>query len=187
MKRLLVAAAAALALAGCMQQIGQQRQSATACSVSASDTWSPASAGEFSIEATTTGPDCQRAVATLVIRDAQGQVAWVEAYSTEDIMVLAPAHDVAAMRAALAEWIAPESNTTMQSTSALPEWPTNADSPQSGEFPFYPEAGYDRDSYNTLRTNNLPLYCFVQGMESMACLALSDGGLEKIGVQSFPG
>jgi hypothetical protein len=187
MKRILAAAAAALALAGCMQQIGQPREAAAACAASASDTWRPAGAGEYSIEATTSGPDCRRAVATLVIRDAQGQVAWTEAYPTEDIMVLAPAHDVAAMRTALAEWIAPESNTTMQSTSALPEWPTTADSPQNGEFPFYPEPGYDRDAYSALRANNLPLYCFVQGMESMACLALRDDGLEKIGVQAFPG
>jgi len=31
------------------------------------------------------------------------------------------------------------------------------------------------------------MYCYVQGMESLACLVISDEGLEKIGVQSFPG
>jgi hypothetical protein len=185
MKQVL-AIAAVLALGGCMQQIGQ-RELASACNVAAHDTWRPQGASEFNIDAATTGPDCERAVATLVIRDAEGRVAWAEAYPTEDIMVLASARDNGAMEVSLAGWINPAANTTMQSTSALPEWPANADSPQNGEFPFYPEAGYDRDSYNTLRSNNLPLYCFVQGMESMACLALSDGGLEKIGVQSFPG
>ncbi len=178
--------AAALALAGCMQQINQ-RESATTCNATASDTWRPEGGGEFSIEATTSGPNCEHAVATLVIRDAQGRVVWAEAYPTEDIMVLAGARDKGAMEVSLAGWINPAANTTMQSTSALPEWPANADSPQNGEFPFYPEEAYDRDSYTTLRTNNLPLYCFVQGMESMACLALGDSGLEKIGVQSFPG
>jgi ABC-type Fe3+-hydroxamate transport system substrate-binding protein len=187
MKRILVAAAAALAIAGCMQQIGRRESAASACNVSANDTWRPEGGGEFSIEAASAGPDCERAVATLVIRDAEGRVAWAEAYPTEDIMVLANARDSGAMEVSLAGWINPAANTTMQTSSALPEWPANADSPQNGEFPFYPEAGYDRDSYTTLRTNNLPLYCFVQGMESMACLALGDSGLEKIGVQSFPG
>jgi len=102
-------------------------------------------------------------------------------------MVLAPAQDAAAMRDALAAWISPASNTIMQTSAALPEWPGNADAPQNGEFPFYPEAGYGREAYNTLRSNNLPLYCYVQGMESQACLALSEGGLTKIGVQTFPG
>ena len=86
----------------------------------------------------------------------------------------------------LAEWVTPGS--TMISTSALPEWPANAQAPESGEFPFYPEEGYDREAYNALRTNNLPLYCYVQGMESLACIAFSgEGEVSKIGVQSFPG
>ncbi len=75
----------------------------------------------------------------------------------------------------------------MQTSAALPDWPANADGPQSGEFPFYPEAGYDRESYMTLRANDLPLFCYVQGMESMGCLAAADGEVTKIGVQSFPG
>ena len=102
-------------------------------------------------------------------------------------MVLAPARDPEAMREVLAEWIDPASNTTLQTSSALPEWPANAQAPQNGEFPFYPEEGYDRAAYNTLRANNLPLLCYVQGMESVACLALGDGELTKIGVQTFPG
>jgi hypothetical protein len=32
------------------------------------------------------------------------------------------------------------------------------------------------------------VFCYVQGMESMACIGLSkDGQMTKIGVQSFPG
>jgi hypothetical protein len=102
-------------------------------------------------------------------------------------MVLAQAHDQDAMRTALNEWIDPAHNTTMQTTSALPDWPANADAPASGEFPFYPESYVDRDSYIALREADVPLLCYVQGMESMACLALRDGQLEKVGVQSFPG
>ncbi|MGQ0531768.1 MAG: hypothetical protein ACT4OF_03640 [Caulobacteraceae bacterium] len=178
--------ALALALVACAPE-ANDRENRAACHATANDMWRPEGGGEFSIEATSAGPDCERAVATLVIRDGEGQVAWTEAFPTEHVMVLASARDTGAMRTALAQWIDPAGNTTMQTSSALPEWPANAESPQSGEFPFYPEEGYDRESYTALRANNLPLYCYVQGMESMACLALGDGELTKIGAQSFPG
>lgn len=133
------------------------------------------------------GADCAKAVATIVIRDVQGNALWAQAYSTEHVMVLAPAHDSAAMRIALSEWIDPAGDTTLQTTSALPEWPANAESPQNGEFPFYLDEGTTREDYNAVRDANAPMYCYVQGMESLACLALRDGGLQSVGVQTFPG
>ena len=59
--------------------------------------------------------------------------------------------------------------------------------PMSGEFPLYLEDGTTREDYAALRVKKLPMFCYVQGMESQACLALEDGGLRKIGAQSFPG
>ena len=59
--------------------------------------------------------------------------------------------------------------------------------PRSGEFPFYPEPYYDRSGYEVLRQSDVPLFCYVQGMESIACVALENGRMEKVGVQSFPG
>lgn len=90
------------------------------------------------------------------------------------------------MQAALAEWIDPARNTTLQTSSALPEWPASTEFPTNGEFPFYPE-GFTREAYNALRAAHLPLYCYVQGMESMACIVYGDGGVDKVGVQTFPG
>lgn len=183
--RLVFLAAAAFALTACLQQTAV-RTNPTVCNAAANNVWNPEGGGEFSIAANTSGPDCERAVATLVIRDGEGRVAWAEAYPTEHVMVLADAGDAGAMEAALSSWIDPEAN-TMQSTSALPEWLASANAPQSGEFPFYPEPEFDREGYAALRTSDVPLYCFVQGMESMSCLALSNGRLEKVGVQLFPG
>lgn len=57
----------------------------------------------------------------------------------------------------------------------------------SGEFPFYVEEGLDRAAYEAVRGRDAPMFCYIQGMESAACLALEDGRLAKIGVQSFPG
>lgn len=142
----------------------------------------------FSLEATTVGPDCARAVATLVVRDSSGAPAYAQAHVAAHVMTLAPAADPGAMQAALAEWIEVSNNTAMTTTAALPEWPANAQSPESGEFPFYvDDAWNDRAGYEELRAGARPMFCYVQGMESLACLALFRDQLEKIGVQSFPG
>ena len=66
-------------------------------------------------------------------------------------------------------------------------WPPGAQQPASGEFPFYPEEGVDRDYYEKARAARAPLFCYVQGMESMSCVAIIEGGMVKLGVQSFPG
>lgn len=184
-----ILAAAALALtSACTFVAPTATQSAEAgCALSVSTPWRPLSGTEFSVEAGTLGADCAKAVATLVIRNVQGDVLWAEAFDATHIMVLAPAHDADAMRTALAEWISPDSNTTMQTTSALPEWPAHADSPQNGEFPFYPAEGMTREEYTQIRAANAPLYCYVQGMESLNCLALRDGALQSVGLQTFPG
>jgi hypothetical protein len=192
MRILLIVGALALA-AGCTRIDEDKASNVEAqahdnlCPAAASQPWRPLSGTEFTVEAYADGPDCERAVATLVVRDAQGNVLYTEAAPSAHIMVLAQARGRAAMQVALAEWADASNNTTMRTTAALPDWPAGANAPASGEFPFYVEPGYDRDSYLQLRESNVPLFCYVQGMESMGCLALQDGALNKIGVQSFPG
>lgn len=183
--RLLMVAGVAVLAAACSQPAEEAEHMSAGCEARAAQPWQGAGA-TYSVEATTTGPDCERAVATLVIRDSSGTPVYSEAHMAEDIMMLAPARDTAAMQTALQEWVTFD-NHTMATTSALPDWPNGATGPQSGEFPFYPEEAYDRDSYMRLRENNLPLLCYVQGMESQACLALADGEFSKVGVQTFPG
>lgn len=184
MRIILIAAFAALG-AACVQQIEQTGEMSAGCEVRAAQPWEGGGAA-YSVEATTTAPDCERAVATLTIRDSSGVPVYAVAHMAEDIMMLAPAHDAAAMQTALQEWVTFD-NHTMTTTSTLPDWPANAAGPQNGEFPFYPDEIYDRDTYMRVRANNLPLLCYVQGMESLACLALADGEFSKVGVQSFPG
>lgn len=184
MRFIMIAGALALA-AACTQPASQT--AAAGCAVSVSTPWRPLSGTEFTVEASSMGADCAKAVATIVVRDVQGSALWAQAYSTEHVMLLADARDPTAMRAALSEWIDPAGNTTMQTTGALPEWPANADSPQNGEFPFYPDEAVNRETYNEIRTGDTPLYCYVQGMESLACVTLRDGGMMQVGVQLFPG
>lgn len=182
MRTILIAGALAL-LASCAPAEEQDIMS-EGCDARGVGAWE-AGGANVSVEATTSGPDCARAVATLVFRDSSGVPILAEAYLAEDVMTLASAHDIAAMNTALAEWTT--NGTTMQSTSGLPEWPANADSPQNGEFPFYPAEGMTRESYAALRGADAPMFCYVQGMESLNCLTLTDGGLQSIGVQTFPG
>lgn len=191
MRNLIIAGALALA-ASCSpadQAKGDWRTSAieSTCTASAAQRWTPLSGVYFSIEATTSGPTCESAVATIIVRYAEAQLLYTEAFPAAHVMTLASARDADAMQRALAEWIDPASNTTMQTTGALPDWPANADGPQSGEFPFYVADGWDREAYMAARAANTPMFCFVQGMESMACLVSRNETFEKIGVQSFPG
>lgn len=184
MRLVLLALVSALAVA--CSPAEEAEQMSEGCDARGVSQW--AVTGEtFSVEATTTGPDCARAVATLTVRNASGEPLYSEAFVTAQVMTLAPAHDSAAMNTALAEWVAP--NTTLTATGSLPEWAANAQAP-GGEFPFYPDNhpnGYTRESYEAMRAANYPMFCFVQGMESLACFTYSDGGIEYLGVQTFPG
>lgn len=183
--RILFAGALALMLAAC-SQAADQSATVTGCAANATTSWAPEGGPALNIEANVSGPDCQHAVATLVIRDAQNNVQWAEIYRAEHVMVLAGAADAAAMQTAANEWVAFD-NHTMATTGALPEWPANAEQPQNGEFPFYPESDVTREIYNTYRTRDLPMYCYVQGMESQACLTWDTDRLVLLGVQTFPG
>ncbi|MBL8545870.1 MAG: hypothetical protein JNL81_05360 [Hyphomonadaceae bacterium] len=187
MRGFLIAGLAALAVAACTPAAEQHGDLSEGCDARGVATWNTPADPNASIEAITTGPDCARAVATLIIRNGSGEPIYSETHIPSQVMTLAQAGTPAAMQTALQEWVDPASNTTMQASSALPEWPANADGPQSGEFPFYPAEGSTREIYNAVRGADAPMYCYVQGMESLNCLVLQDGALESVGVQSFPG
>lgn len=187
MKNWMTAAALAFALVACAEQaeVVGETASVSGCQAVATEVWRPLSGAEFTIEATSAGPDCARAVATLTIRDVRGHALYTQAYAAEQVMGLNEARDLASMQQAMSDWIR-SSNSTL-ATTALPDWPVGAQGPVSGEFPFYVEEGVTRADYLALKRRNAPVYCYIQGLESQACLALEQGGLIKIGVQTFPG
>lgn len=179
MKKFIVAAA--FAIAG----MAAATASAKDCSGIAGTGW-PAMKG-YTIGAIAGGPDCGKAVALIVIRDAEGNAVWHESYVAEQVMVLAGAQTSEELTKALTEWI-DTSNQQFKTTADLPEWAEGADSPVSGEFPFYPEEGIDREMWGKIRAAKTPVYCYVQGMESVACVSNDpEMGFYKIGVQTFPG
>lgn len=160
-------------------------EAANNCPASASSQWQ-SGAHIIAIEAAAGGESCAVAHATLTFRDAEGATLYEETFEAQHVMVLAGAESVDDMRRLLGEWISPP-GAARDSTGDLAEWPANAEAPMQGEFPFYPEDDMTRAAYSTLRAADAPMFCFVQGMESEACLTLQGGGLRKIGVQTFPG
>jgi hypothetical protein len=67
-------------------------------------------------------------------------------------------------------------------------WPHPQQGPTtSSGFEFDPEPWINRETYLAMRARAEPMFCYVQGLESLACLVERHGRLEKIGVQAFPG
>ncbi|MES1199006.1 MAG: hypothetical protein ABUS48_03400 [Pseudomonadota bacterium] len=177
----------ALAVGGCSPAAEGPKQSAAAvngCPAHAAAVWR---AGEnaFAVIGDTTGADCAHATATLSIRDGSQAVVYTASAPVADLMTLSSAKDAAAMQTALVQWIDPA--TAASTTNDLPEWSANAENPIRGEFPFYPEERIDRAVYSGIRAADAPMYCYVQGMESQACIAWTNGQMTKLGVQTFPG
>jgi hypothetical protein len=190
MRRVAFLAVAACVLAACDDRVQLSPTSAAAhtagCEARATAPWRPLSGMEFSIVAATRGETCAEATAAISISDTSGRALYQEQLPANQVMTLAYAESTQAMQVALAEWIEP-TGSTMRTSSELPVWSEGAAQPALGEFAFYPEMAFGRTAYDALRTRDVPLLCFVQGMESLACLALENGALTKVGVQTFPG
>ena len=157
------------------------------CDARARNVWAGSGKGVIA-EAASQGATCANAVVTLVLRDRSGKPLWAETFIGAQVMIFAGVADRRAMSHALGDWI-DQTRSMLPRTDKLPDWPKGADAPKGGgEFPFYADSGVDREAYLKLRGARLPMFCYVQGMESMACVALSaDGGVTKVGVQTFPG
>lgn len=157
------------------------------CTASADSVWAGAGKG-VTIEAFASGAKCETAMAVLVIRDETGAASYYEAYPAEFVMVLAGMATPKDLEAVLKSWI-DTAQPVFATTGDLPEWADGAESPVLGDFAFYPEEGIDRAAYTKVRDSKAPVFCYVQGMESMACIVkdAEGGGFFKLGVQTFPG
>jgi hypothetical protein len=160
-------------------------RAATGCDANAASSWSPARQRPLKVEAFAHGGRCDKAVVMLVVRGADGTPLWTDSRVGAFVMLFSGVRTTREMQSALSSWIRQEHQ--LKSAANLPPWPVGAAQPSSGEFPFIPDDGVDRATYEAARALRLPLFCYVQGMESMACVVLKDGGMSKFGVQLFPG
>jgi hypothetical protein len=174
-----------LALAG-GERVVVEAKAAPDCSAAAWRDWTPARGHRYRTEAFSNGGNCASAVVTIAVRAPDGTVLWSEAAPSAHLMIFAGIKTRGEMVKALGEWLAQDH--MFKSSADFPPWAAGDDAPKSGEFPFYPEAGVDRETYEQIRAQRLPVFCYVQGMESLACLTVTaDGQMEKVGVQLFPG
>lgn len=158
---------------------------AAGCEAEFQGTWKTGETGDYAVEAFTRGPTCDRSVAVIVLRDPTGDVAHQEALPAGFVATLAGRAGADEMKSALAEWADP-AKSPYKRAHDLPKWPKGADATE-GDFPFMTEEGIDRDTYEAIRKADGPVFCYVQGMESMSCLGIVDGVLQPLGVQMFPG
>jgi hypothetical protein len=187
---ILLAGGAGFALGRSMSGMDQRIAASSAakaagCAVTVGEVWTTGDDGDYAASAHTSGQDCAGAVATIVVRNPGGGVLWTEAYPTAQVFGLSDAGDPEAMRAALAAWL-PKGDAMLNNTAKLPDWAAGQPGP-SGEFPFMPEPDIDQTAYAAWKAKAVPLFCYPQGKESMACAALDAGRMDKLGVQLFPG
>jgi hypothetical protein len=160
------------------------RELPNACPAALRLAWGPKQ--DYTIEAMAVGPNCVDAVATVVMRRANGDVLAHESLQVAFVQPLTDAKTPEELQAAMRPWLEQDAE-GLSSTAKLAEW-TSGDGP-AGEFPFYFEEGskLTKAEWENLRRRDLPIVSFAQGMESLAVYVLEDGALTKLGVQSFPG
>lgn len=155
------------------------------CDAEASSEWRGADNRVYTVTASTSGPTCAHSVVLLIVRDASGEVVWTDAMRAAHVMGLSTPTTRTPMASALQEWIG--HGARGETTADLPPWPRANEPPASMGFEFEPESWINRRTYLEMRARAEPMFCYVQGMESLACLVERWDRLEKIGVQSFAG
>ncbi|MDZ4775643.1 MAG: hypothetical protein SGJ23_02540 [Alphaproteobacteria bacterium] len=160
-----------------------------ACAATATHTWTPKGATSgYTITGAAAGPTCNTGEAVITVRDAAGRVLLSNGGYDVGVMsntVFSTAVSPESLKAAVADWVS--SVHEEDATGQLPEWKAGAAQPTAGEFPFYPEEGMTQAQYAAIRAANKPMFCHVQGGESLACYAVDGDTLTKVGLQSFPG
>lgn len=210
MRRLMIAALLTLSLAACGPKSETEKADAPsaparadapasdvaalpdptgACAATATHTWTPkGAAAGYTITGAAAGPTCNTGEAVITVRNAAGKVLLSQGGFDVDVMsntIFSLAVSPESLKSALTDWIS--SAHADDATGQLPEWKAGEVQPVSGEFPFYPEEGVTQAQYEAIRAANKPMFCHVQGGESMACYAVDGDTLTKIGLQSFPG
>ena len=166
------------------------------CNLTISKKWNVGRSLPYSIQASSIGFDCKLAVALLVIRDEKGEVVYTYAGATRDNGIFGslaekPATNLKFMRVALTEWLRAGLSSKKNSLAKFLPWKKDAAGPTEtppAEFPFMLNSDISREIYEEWRKQDLPVLCFVQGIESERCVVLTkENTVSELGIQSFPG
>lgn len=152
------------------------------CSLDISVSWELEDVAPLTQRATTRCAQQGEVLITRTIYDAGGQELYRADYVTQHIMTLSPdsgfVTSPAELPGAIEDWLSVGPGRSR--TSELPPYQDTA------EFPFM--SGADGvNEHEAWRAGDYPMQCYVQGMESMNCVALVDGEIVELGYQLFPG
>lgn len=158
-----------------------QSSAVQACDVVVQSVW----LSEFTITASTQG-ECGSNDLHLNIQNAAGTQIWADHHAPSDLFDFEGITSPEDMRSALKNWITFDDTT---STAMLPPWHPDQAEPEFSDFPFFAAEGVSRSFYTMARALDLPMACYIQGLESTFCLFQmpDEALLEPIGYQSFPG
>lgn len=146
----------------------------TACTAEASQDWSAVGSNYYLIEAEASGPSCAEASATMRIKSRGGAVLFEKTYPIADVpLAFNPRGDQSGLRSEIEAWIQNTAETPTADT--LPAWPAGAQRPPN----FRPEVA--RNRYEAARGAQGPLFCFPDGGESNACVAMDGDSAALLG------
>lgn len=144
------------------------------CDANASRDWSAVGSQYYVIEAEAHGATCDEAVATIRIKSTEGQVLFTHDYPTRDVpLAFNPTSDQTGLREEVDAWTQNLSETG--SAAELPAWPASAQRPPN----FQPSVS--RNTYEQARGNQSALFCYPDGGESNACVAVAGATATLLG------
>lgn len=154
--------------------------------------WASAQKYKLSLEAHAVGPVCKDSAVVLLVLDDNGVVQWsTTRLAYQNLMFQEGITDNTSMKIALANWLNQGLETKPQSAKDLPEWKLGKDQAEregDGEFGFFADGEVSPDFYLSVREENQPLFCFVQGIESTSCIAAAGPqSIYELGGFTFPG
>ena len=152
------------------------------CALDISTSWEPDGVEPLIQRGTTRCAQQGEILITRTIYDAGGHELYRADYVTDHIMTLSFdsgfVTEPAELPAAIEDWLSEGPGRSR--TSELPPYQDTA------EFPFM--SGADGpNQHEAWRRGDYPMQCYVQGMESMNCVALVEGEIVELGYQLFPG
>jgi len=137
------------------------------CTAQASQDWSAVGSQYYIIEAEARGDTCAEAIATIRIESQDGNtLLFTRDYPIREVpLAFNPNGDQTSLRSELEGWIQNTADPARADT--LPVWPSGAAKPPGFE-PAVP-----RNRYEQARGNQGPLFCYPDGGESNACIAMA--------------
>lgn len=144
------------------------------CTAQFSRDWSAVGSQYYLVEAEARGRTCSDAIATIRIKSRSGELLYTRDYPVSEVpLAFSPNSDQTTLRAEIEAWTL---NTAETPTAYwLPEWPAGAPRPP------HVQPAVNRARYEAARGAQGPLFCYPDGAESNACVAMAGDSATLLG------